>query len=181
MGIGADDIPVTQARLVRNVESAREKPDFPIAFYSAPEGALWENLMTVRSIAVFFYGLFMDAELLRAKGANPRAVEPASVNGFSIRIGQRATLVPDSEGRVHGMLRELSHEDIDRLYAEPGVQMYRPEAMLCETADGRLVPAVSFTLPQPPEATERNENYAEQLRALCRRLGLPTAYIDSIQ
>ena len=137
--------------------------------------------MTVRSIAVFFYGLFMDADLLRAKGAHPRAVEPASVRGFSIRIGRRATLVQDSEGRVHGMLMELSHDDIDRLYAEPSVQMYRPEAMLCETADGRFVPAVCFTLPQPPEPTERNENYGEQLRALCRRLGLPEAYIGSIQ
>lgn len=137
--------------------------------------------MAVRLIAVFFYGLFMDAVLLQAKGVQPSGVKPASVRGFSIRIGRRATLVEDPVGRVHGMLMELRHDDIDRLYAEPSVQMYRPEAMLCETADGVNVPAICFTLPEPPEAAERNETYAEQLRTLGRRLGLPPSYVDSIQ
>jgi hypothetical protein len=138
-------------------------------------------MMARRSIAVFFYGLFMDADLLQAKGAHPSAIKPASVRGFSIRIGRRATLVHDPSGRVHGMLMELRHDDIDRLYGEPSVQMYRPEAILCETADGVNVPAICFTLPEVPEAAERNETYAEQLRALGRRLGLPAGYVDSIQ
>ena len=137
--------------------------------------------MAARTIAVFFYGLFMDADLLRAKGAQPSAVRPASVRGFSIRIGRRATLVQDAVGRVHGMLMELSHDDIDRLYAEPSVSMYRPEAMLCETADGMKVPAICFTLPEPPQPAEHNETYAEQLRALSRHLGLPESYVDSIR
>ena len=137
--------------------------------------------MAVRSTAVFFYGLFMNADLLRAKGAQPSAVRPASVRGFSLRIGRRASLVQDPAGRVHGMLMELSHDDIDRLYAEPGVQMYRPEAMLCEAANSAKVPAICFVLPEPPEPAEHNETYAEELRELCRRLGLPEAYVDSIR
>jgi hypothetical protein len=140
-----------------------------------------ETLMAARSVPVFFYGLFMDADLLRAKGAQPSEIRPASVHGVSIRIGRRATLVQDPAGRVHGMLMKLSHDDIDRLYAEPSVQMYRPEAMLCEMADGVNVPAICFTLPEPPEPAERNETYAEQLRGLGRRLGLPASYVDSIQ
>jgi hypothetical protein len=45
-----------------------------------------------RRIHVFFYGLFMDVDLLRSKGAQPENPRLASVSGFALRIGQRATL-----------------------------------------------------------------------------------------
>ena len=76
-----------------------------------------------RRIAVFFYGLFMDADILRSKAIDPAGPRRASVSGFALRIGQRATLVPDPDGRAHGVLMELQHEEIDRLYADPSVQM----------------------------------------------------------
>jgi hypothetical protein len=50
--------------------------------------------VTSRCISVFFYGLFMDEELLRAKGVQPRSPRQACIRGFALRIGQRATLVP---------------------------------------------------------------------------------------
>jgi hypothetical protein len=53
--------------------------------------------MSARRIPVFFYGLFMDAELLRAKGTAPGGIQQASVPGFALRIGQRATLIADAE------------------------------------------------------------------------------------
>ena len=132
--------------------------------------------MAERSIRVFFYGLFMDADLLRAKGARPAAVTPASVAGWSLRIGRRATMVENAGGRVHGMLMDLTHAEIDALYAEPSVAMYRPEAVLCETADGQRLAALCFMLPEPPAPEERDAGYADKLRALAARLGLPQNY-----
>jgi len=41
-----------------------------------------------RRVDVFFYGLFMDAGLLRTKGAQPMNVRMASVLGFALRIGK---------------------------------------------------------------------------------------------
>ncbi|MFN2633018.1 MAG: hypothetical protein ABR610_06340 [Thermoanaerobaculia bacterium] len=41
------------------------------------------------AIDVFFYGLFMDVDLLREKGAAPVNPRPASVEGFALRIGAR--------------------------------------------------------------------------------------------
>jgi hypothetical protein len=57
-----------------------------------------EALMLPHRIEVFFYGLFMDADLLRTKGAEPVKIRPACAPGFALRIGQRATLLrnPDS-------------------------------------------------------------------------------------
>ena len=45
-----------------------------------------------RSADVFFYGLFMDQELLHSKGIQPERVEVAWVDGLELRIGQRAAL-----------------------------------------------------------------------------------------
>jgi hypothetical protein len=75
---------------------------------------------------------------------------------------------------------ELSHEEIERLYAEPSVRMYRPEAVVAELADGAQVPTLCFTLPTPPQPGESNDAYARKLRDLARRLGLPADYVDRI-
>lgn len=136
--------------------------------------------MPDRDIAVFFYGLFMDADALRRKGFRPVRVRRARVRGFALRIGQRATLVPEPTGCVHGVLMELPHAEVDRLYSEPGVQAYRPEAVLAEGVDGAVVPALCFNLPEAPDPAETNAEYAAKLRELGRRLELPADYVESI-
>jgi Gamma-glutamyl cyclotransferase, AIG2-like len=133
-----------------------------------------------RQVAIFFYGLFMDAEVLRSKGLHPSNIRRATVRGFSLRIGQRAALVPDARRHVWGIVMDLSPDEIERLYAEPTVRIYRPEAVTCELDDGTSVPALCYNLPEPPSATEQNPEYTARLKALARRLDLPQAYIDTI-
>ena len=137
--------------------------------------------MASRRIEVFFYGLFMDADLLRTKGVNPGNIRPASVSGFVLRIGQRATLLRNPNGLAHGILMELTHAEVEQLYSEPSVRAYRPEAVLCKLKDGSLVPALCFNLLEPPRPEEVNSEYAAKLRGLAARLGLPSDYLDSIQ
>jgi len=139
------------------------------------------RFMVARRIDVFFYGLFMDADLLRAKGVNPTNIRPASAPGFTLRIGQRATLLRNPHGLAHGILMELTHSEVDRLYAEPSVQAYRPEALLCKLDDGSQLPALCFNLVEPPRPEEANSEYAAKLRNLAARLGLPSDYVNSIQ
>ena len=126
-----------------------------------------------RMVAVFFYGLFMDAELLRDQGLHPRDPHRAAVAGMELRIGRRATLVPNDAATAHGMVMTLSHAEIDRLYSEPSVASYRPEAVLSRLEDGSSLPALCFNLPIPPKSSERNPDYERQLAALGHRLGLP--------
>ena len=133
-----------------------------------------------RRIAVFFYGLFMDDSLLRQKGVTPRDGRCASVQGFSLVIGARATLVPLSSGTVHGVLCRLTHAEIDALYSDASVDVYRPEAVLAHLEDGTLVPALCFNLPLPPSPDEHNADYAARLRRLAERIGLPPEYVSSI-
>ena len=135
----------------------------------------------MRKIDVFFYGLFMDEGLLQSKGVTPANLRPASVAGFQLRIGDRATLIPAHPGRVYGLVASLSHADLERLYAEPGVSAYRPEAVLVDLPNGDVVAALCFNLPVPPSDRERNVDYASKLRSLAERLNFPADYVASIR
>ncbi len=137
--------------------------------------------MPSRSVDVFFYGLFMGEELVRGKGLTPQRPELASVDGFTLRIGQRAALVPKPGGQVHGVLVSLTLAELDRLYAEPSVQQYEPQAVLVNLATGDLVAALCYNLVEPPSPAERNPEYASRLRAIARKVGLPPDNVASLQ
>jgi hypothetical protein len=136
--------------------------------------------MESRRIGVFFYGLFMDPELLRGKGLLPENARRACVRGRRLRIGDRAALELHPDGVVYGMLIELTHADIERLYADPGVAPYRPEAVLAEPDGGEPLAALCYNLPSAPSAEQSNPEYARKLREVANRLGLPTDYVSSI-
>lgn len=133
-----------------------------------------------RRIDVFFYGLFMDEALLREKGVSPANRRVASVENFALVIGARATLVPCEGQTAHGVVFSLTHAEVDALYAEASVSVYRPEAVGARLADGSVVPALCFSLPVPPASGERNPEYAAKLKALAGRVGLPPVYVASI-
>ena len=135
----------------------------------------------VRRIDVFFYGLFMDDALLREKGMNPVNRRMASVENFSLVIGARATLVPRPGRTVQGVLFSLTHAEVDALYSEDSVSVYRPEAVIAQLADGSITSALCFNLPVPPSADERNPAYVSKLRELAERIGLPLSYVSAIQ
>ena len=135
----------------------------------------------MRKINVFFYGLFMDEALLQTKGITSPDLHIASVPGFQLRIGKRATLIPIPSGRVFGLIASLSHNELEQLYSEPSVQAYRPEAVLAHLVNGEALAALCFNLPEPPSSDERNPDYASKLRALAERLQFPPDYVSSIQ
>ena len=135
----------------------------------------------VRRIDVFFYGLFMDDALLREKGIDPVDRRMASLQNFCLVIGARATLVPCVGRSVYGVLFSLTHAEVDALYSEESVSVYRPEAVSAQLADGSITPALCFNLPVPPPADERNPQYVAKLKELAARIGLPASYVGSIE
>ena len=136
--------------------------------------------MAERRIPVFFYGLFMDADLLRGKGLAPAGIRKASVSGYALRIGNRATLVTAPGARAYGVVMDLTHAEIEQAYSEATVGNYRPEALLAEFEDGSRAPALCYNLAVAPAASEKNTEYAAKLRNLAQRLGLPLQYVESI-
>jgi len=137
--------------------------------------------MQPRQVDVFFYGLFMDQELLRSKGLEPQNSEIASVSGLALRIGQRAALVPDERGKVYGIVMSLTLDEVEHLYSDPTVQAYRPQAVLARLASGGQVAALCYNLREPPLPSERNPDYAAKLRVVAEKVGLPGEYVEQLK
>ena len=116
-----------------------------------------------------------------ARGIVPLNPRPAMVEGFGLRIGKRATLVPASHERSYGMVMGLTHAELEGLYSGPGLELYRPEAVTCTTLSGTLVWALCYNLPDAPAPEELNEAYAGQLRAVLAKLGFPAEYVQRVQ
>lgn len=130
--------------------------------------------------SVFFYGLFMDPDLLRDKGLNPGVCEPAQLAGYGLRIGARATLVKSESERACGSVIELDEKELETLYGDESVADYLPERVLASSIHGDPVPALCYIL---PSARLRGANgaYARSLAIVARKLDLPTEYIREIE
>ncbi len=129
---------------------------------------------------VFFYGLFMDESLLVTKGIKPTEVKIGFVDGFGLRIGERATLVRRAGSRAYGAVMEIAPGEATELYAEESVADYVPEPVIVELADGTQVEAICYNLPGD-KVTGTNREYAESLLDVATRLGLPDSYLDEIR
>ena len=137
--------------------------------------------MGPRQIDGFFYGLFMDAGVLRQAGTKPSNFRRAHVTDFALRIGRRATLVPSPGARAFGMLVSLTHAELQHLYGAPGLEGYRPEAVLAHPFKGDAIPALCYNLVQAPEQHERNPEYAMRLQKVLENLGFPGEYVESVK
>jgi len=129
---------------------------------------------------VFFYGLFMDMRLLATKGIEPTEVNSGFVDGYGLRIGERATLVHCPDSRAYGVLMDISAGEATELYAEESVADYLPEPVVVELMDGTQVEATCYNLPSD-KVTGANRDYAESLLEVATRLDFPDSYLEQIR
>jgi gamma-glutamyl AIG2-like cyclotransferase len=125
---------------------------------------------------IFFYGLFMDERVLKERGVHPQASRKAVVKGYRLRIGERAMLLPEPSSKVFGMVHALTEREVNSLYAEPGLDLYRPETVVATFEDGSHTTVTTFNL-QPTSSEESfNAQYAAKLRSVLERLGFPVTF-----
>jgi gamma-glutamylcyclotransferase (GGCT)/AIG2-like uncharacterized protein YtfP len=136
--------------------------------------------MNTEQVAVFFYGLFMDESLLASKGITPSKATVGHVDGYGLRIGRRATLVPDESNRAYGVLMTMRAEDVRALYSEESVADYVVESVSVVLPDGTLEAAVCYNLPES-KLKGTNPQYANSLLTLAGKLGLPSDYLQQIR
>lgn len=136
--------------------------------------------MTDRRIDGFFYGLFMDPDVLRDSGVVPVNPRRACIDDYALRMGRRATLVASPGARAYGMVFALTHGDLERLYSQPGLEDYRPEAVLVQPFEGQKLAALCFNLREAPRPAQTNADYAARLRAVLARLEFPPEYVASV-
>ena len=99
-------------------------------------------------IEVFFYGLFMDTEVLERLGFQGTEPRVGVLADFDLRIGERVTLVRSAGHQVYGVVMRMAEETASELYGLDIVRGYEPRDVRVSLADGTTVQAVCYLLPE---------------------------------
>jgi len=121
---------------------------------------------------VFFYGLYMDEEILKAKGVTPRNKRIAIANNYKLRIGNMATLLREESTKAYGLVYSLTHEEIYALYEGSGLDAYVSESLLVE-CEGENIPVLCCNLLEEPSSDDQNEEYFTKLKVCMKKYNLP--------
>jgi hypothetical protein len=122
----------------------------------------------------------MNDSLLKEKGFHPSPPILSHVDGYALKVGERATLVKATGERAYGYVMALSEEESNKLYGESSVADYRAEKVIATTSENVSLDVVVYNLPIEKLAG-RNRQYAKSLAKIARDVGLPKEYIKKIE
>ena len=133
---------------------------------------------------VFFYGSYINLDVLAEVDLVPGEYETARLAGFDLRIAPRANLVRDELSVVYGILATCRHAELDRLYTDHAKgklgETYLPEAVVAEDRRGCLRPALTYIAPVMEKRAAEGA-YIERIAGPAERFGFPPAYIERIR
>jgi hypothetical protein len=132
---------------------------------------------------VFFYGTFMSVSVLSEHGVTPGRILPARLNGFALSIRPRVNLIRSDRSCVYGIVTEVTHEDLARLYSDLEERFglkYFPEPVLAEAFDSTLRPVLCYIAPHMDDAPAMSD-YVGQLAEAVRAAGLPEWYSEFVE
>jgi len=121
---------------------------------------------------VFFYGLYMDEEILKSKGVKPRNKRRAIADGYALRLGNMATLLRKENATAYGMVYSLTHEEMDILYKNSGLTQYVNEALMVELENKSNIVTLCSVLLDAPKVDESNDEYYQKLVTCMKKYGL---------
>lgn len=137
--------------------------------------------MAEPKVWVFFYGSFINRQVLTRGGFVPDHVEVARLSGFDILIETLATLVRSDRHCVWGIACRATHAELRGLYGQDWLGgTYLPEAVLVETEGGRLLPALCYIAPTRPPSRPADD-YLDWIIGPAREYGFPAWYVERLE
>jgi hypothetical protein len=133
-----------------------------------------------RRVHVFFYGSFINREVLAEGGYQPDRVTVARLDGFDVVRRPLVTLAGSDRQAVYGILTRATHVELDRLYGQRWVRAYRPEPVVVTTRDGAWYPALCYIAPGQTEAPPF-DGYLDRILGAARELSFPEWYIERLE
>ncbi len=133
-----------------------------------------------RKVNVFFYGSFINPDVLARVGYHPDRMDAARLNGFDIALRPSATLIPSDRDSVYGVLTTATHGQLDKLYGEDWVRAYQPEAVVVVTQDGAINAALCYIAWSATGAAPFDE-YLDRIIQPARKLCFPDWYIERLE
>jgi Gamma-glutamyl cyclotransferase, AIG2-like len=128
---------------------------------------------------VFFYGLFMDKDILIKKDISPSNPRKGYLINYTLKIGNRASLIQCEKEKAYGIIMTIKDEEIIKLYAEESVADYISEKVEAVMETNEYLTATCYNLP-PELLTGTNEIYARSLYELAKKLNFPIEYLSRI-
>jgi hypothetical protein len=139
--------------------------------------------MAKPKVWVFFYGSYMNFDVLREVDLVLEQWESARLDGFDIGIRPRANLFRSDQACVYGIVAAASHDDLERLYAHARAvlgEVYLPEAVLVQTAARCWRPALCYLCPDMV-ARPADPAYVERIVRPARDFGFPAWYLARLE
>jgi hypothetical protein len=125
----------------------------------------------------------MNLSVLETVDVTPRHHEVACLRGYDILIRPLANLVRSDADCVFGIVATTTHDDLGRLYNHARNVLgavYLPEAVVAETADGTLKPALCYVAPTL-EAKRAAASYVDRIIEPAREYGFPDWYLQKLE
>ena len=131
----------------------------------------------------FFYGSYINFDVLKEVNIIPEQYEIAKLNGFDIQIQPLANLIRSEQHCVYGIVAKLTHKALKQLYAHAqdvlgGV--YFPEPVLVETLDGKYQPALCY-IAHTLKPKTADPNYIQRIIKPAKKYGFPAWYIARLE
>jgi hypothetical protein len=137
-----------------------------------------------KKVWVFFYGSYINLQVLKEADIHPESFDIAKLSGFDIVIQPRANLIPSFEHSVFGILTTASHTELERLYTEhaQGIlgEVYLPEAIVVQLLDGSGLPALCYIAPKMKAKPAEND-YIDRIVNPAREYDFPKSYIKHLE
>ena len=140
--------------------------------------------MDARKVNVFFYGSYINFEVLAEVDIDERKFEVVSLPNFRLSIGPHANIERNASSTCFGILTRLTHSEIGRLYDEHATKIlgntYLPEPVVVYSQSGSLIPAMTYIC-QSMKPAKPDPGYVDRILVPAKRYGFPGEYLDFIE
>ena len=139
--------------------------------------------MTAPEIWTFFYGSYINLDVLKELDYRPRKYEVARLPGFDITIAPIANLARSEQHTTYGIVATGTHIELSRLYDHAEHVLggrYLPEAVLVQTMQGHWISALCYIAPKL-SGESADTDYVDRILQPAKVLGFPPWYIDRLE
>ncbi len=137
----------------------------------------------------FAYGSNMDERQMRRNAPQAKLLGHGRVEGYRMAFtvysdrweGGAANIEPDPDGRVWGIVWEVTDDDLEQLDTYEGhPTFYRREHVTVETADGP-VECTTYRIAHQRGYVRPTDDYLNRMRSAIRVHGLPPEALDILE
>jgi hypothetical protein len=126
----------------------------------------------------------MNFYILKEVDIDERAFEVGSIIGYELTISPLANLRTKKQAIAYGILTQLTHDELDRLYQDHAKGKlggeYLPEAVIVEKQHGIYTPALCY-ISHNMEEGKADPAYLDRILKPAREYGFPKWYLNHIE